>query len=83
MGLQAAAEGLGVKIFLKKLVDGNTGSTILGVIGAAVLASGVNYGDLFSADQNKKATAVGMIAGAGVTAVWGYYIGRKPATPAK
>lgn len=77
MGLIASAKGEAVKTALSKLTEGNSGSTILGVIAAAVVGSGVNFGDFFSTDQTKQAHAIGLAAGAVVVALYGYFIGRK------
>ncbi len=76
MGLIASAKGTLIQTFLKKLTDGDTGSTLLGALAAAALAVG-NFGDLFSHDPNAQAREIGLLAAAVVVALWGYFTGRK------
>lgn len=77
MQIVADAKGEFVKVLLEKLTHGDTGSSILGLVAAGVLTSGVNFGDLFSSDQTKQIHAAGLAAGAAVVVVWGYFIGKK------
>jgi hypothetical protein len=77
MGIVASAKGEFLKTALGKLTEGNSGSTLLGAAAAAVLGSGVSFGDLFSSDQTKQAHALGLVAAAIAVSVWGFFIGRK------
>ena len=69
-------QNLIVRTALKKLTDGDTGSSILGVVASGLLAAKINFGDLFSKDKGKQATAIGLLAGTAITLVWGYYTGK-------
>lgn len=80
MGLIAAAKGEFVKALLEKLTHGDTGSSLLGLIAAAVLASGISLSDLFSSDETKKMHAWGLIAAASLIAIWGWVTGAPPGT---
>lgn len=66
-----------VKSALKRLTDGDSGSTLLGILAAGLLSSNVNFGDLFSKDQTKKAQAVGLLIGTMAIVIWGYVTGKK------
>src|SRR4051812_42821771 len=82
MGLITAAKGTIIEAVLKSLTHGDSGSTVLGVIAAGVLASGVNFSDLFNTkDTNKQAIAIGTLISTLIVAVWGYYIGKKKPGP--
>jgi hypothetical protein len=77
MGLISGAKGEIIKVALKRFTDGDSGSTILGVIAAAILTSGMSFGDLFSKDGAKQAQAIGLLAGSIAVAGYGYFIGKK------
>jgi hypothetical protein len=77
MGIVASAKGELVKTLLDRLTHGDTGSSLLGLVAAAVVGSGVTFSDFFSTDQTKQMHAVGLSAGAAAVVVWGYYIGKK------
>jgi hypothetical protein len=78
MGIVASAKGELVQTALKRImVDGNTGSSLLGLLAAGILGSGVQLSDLFGGDQTKQMHAAGLIAGAVIVAGWGWFIGRK------
>ena len=77
MSILGSAKGEFVKVLLEKLTHGDTGSSLLGAVAAAVLVSGVDFGDLFSSDPNKQMAAMGAVAGAIVVGVWGWKIGKK------
>jgi hypothetical protein len=81
MGIVARAKGELVKTALAKVVDGNTGSSLLGVVSVAILGSGIQFADLFGPDQTKQMHAAGLIAGAVVVGIWSWAIGRKNAGP--
>ena len=42
------------KIFLQKLKDGDSGSTVLGYTASLALTANINFSDLFSSDENRK-----------------------------
>ena len=81
MNLVASAKGELIEVVLRKVTDGNTGSTLLGGVAVAILASGANFADLFSADQAKLAHAWGLAIGGAILGAWAWKIGRKPAAP--
>ncbi|HYT08978.1 MAG TPA: hypothetical protein VEL77_15140 [Rugosimonospora sp.] len=82
MNIVNSAKGELVQTVLRKIVDGNTGSTLLGGVAVAILASGASFPDLFSTDQSKLAHAWGLAIGGAILGVWGWKIGRKPVAPA-
>lgn len=70
-------QNLIVRTALKKLTDGDTGSSLIGILASGLLAANINFGDLFSKDKAKQATAIGLLVGTGVTLIWGYYTGKE------
>jgi hypothetical protein len=75
-----ALKNLLVNTFLKKLTDGDKGSTLLGAIAAALVCAKVDWSlvaqglhDQPSAIECGKAAAVALLA------VWGWFTGRKKA----
>lgn len=75
-------KGFFIRAFLKKITDGDTGSTILGAIAAALLAGNVNWGEVVKGlhDQTS-ATECGKVVGIAALAVWGYFTGKKKSGP--
>jgi hypothetical protein len=67
-----------VKSLLGNLTHGDKGSTLLGIIAAAVLASGLDFGKLlqFFATQDS-AIEWGKMVAIILFSVWGYFIGKK------
>lgn len=59
-----------IKVALKKVAgDNDTKTTVLGVAASAVLAGQIDWGKLFQKDPQQ----IGLLVGALVTAVYGYY----------
>jgi hypothetical protein len=71
-------KGFLIRAFLKKITDGDTGSTILGAIAAALLAGNINWGEVTKGMHDQaSATEIGKVIGIVVLAVWGYFTGKK------
>ncbi len=76
-----------VRALLGHLKDGDKGSTLLGIIAAALLAANLDFGKILAGlhDQDS-AIECGKAAAIALLAIWGYFVGRKKATdpdPAK
>ena len=71
-------EGTIINVALKRLTDGDSGSTLLGSLAGALLAAHINFGDLFSKDPQKKAQTIGLVIGTIILFVWGYFTGKSP-----
>ena len=81
MGLTNSIKGKVVDVVLKRLSDGDKGSTSLGLVAGGLIAANVDFGKVFdffnhpdnSADMIEFAKAVAVV----ISVVWGYFIGRK------
>ena len=72
--------GLIIKVVLKHLTDGDTGSTYLGLLAAGLLAANINFGDFFSKDMGKKSQAIGTAIATIIVISWGYFTGKTKGT---
>ena len=69
-----------LKALLGKIIDGDHGSTALGAIAAAILASGVDFSKLGSFTLAPGGAAeLGKLAGAVILALWGFNTGKPKA----
>lgn len=77
MGAITFVKGKFAEAFVSRLAMSNdTKATVLGLVAAAILASGVDWGKAIQGDS----TELGKVAGAVVTALLGHYI-NKPDKP--
>jgi len=67
-----------IDTFLKRVLDGNKGSTLLGTVITPLLLAHVNWDLVLQGPHTQAAaTADGQVAGIVVVAVWSFFIGRK------
>ena len=67
---------------LKRVLDGNTGSNILGVILAAVVGANINYAKAmagFKFDNQENAMESAKLVGTVAVALFAYFVGKKKA----
>lgn len=77
MSLSTKIEGTILKQVLKHLTDGNTGSTWLGVVSAALIAGDIKFDVLLAGPHNPEwPTEVGKAIGVVISAIWGWKTGR-------
>lgn len=69
--------GLIIKAVLRHFTDGNTGSTYLGVLAAALLSANVSWGDLASHDPARAAQAWGLVIAVAAIVTWGWFTGKR------
>lgn len=68
-----------LKAFLKQTLDGNKGSTLLGTVAAAILASDTDFSHLMHGiHSDADAQMWGKIVAILFVTVWGYFVGKKP-----
>lgn len=84
MGIANSIKGKMVDVVLKRLMDGDKGSSLLGLMAGALLAANIDFGRVFAFFQNptqenciEAAKALAVV----IAVVWGYFIGRKPGAP--
>lgn len=71
-------KGAFVKALLGKMVDGDHGSTILGVIAAALVGANLDWGLMLQGFHDQRsAMECGKFIAIAVMAIWGYFIGKK------
>jgi uncharacterized membrane protein len=71
-----------INTLLKRMLDGNQGSNILGVLITAVVGAQINYVkalDGFKFDNADNATEAAKLVATIVVAVFAYFVGKKPA----
>lgn len=72
-----AIKGAFAKSFMKRMLDGDNGSTLLGAIAAALLASNTDFGHLMHGlKSNEDAEMWAKVVAVIVLAAWGYYTGK-------
>jgi hypothetical protein len=67
---------------LKKVLDGNTGSNILGVVILAIMQANINYTKAiagFKFDNQENAMESAKLVGTVVVAAFAYFVGKKKA----
>jgi len=73
-------KGAFLKSAVSHLQDGDTGSTLLGVLAAAILGAGIDFGKVSQGfGTTDSAMECGKVAGVAVITVWGFFIGKKKA----
>lgn len=82
MPILDSIKGAFVKSALNKLVDGDKGSTTLGLLAGALLAANLDFGLILQGlHDQKSAMECGKAAAIVALVLWSRYIGKKPADP--
>lgn len=81
MGLTNSIKGKVVDVVLKRLSDGDKGSTSLGLVAGGLLAANIDFGRVFDfvnhPDNSQDMLEVGKLIAAAISIIWGYFIGKK------
>ena len=80
MGLTDSIKGSFIKAAVSHLTDGDRGSTLLGTVGAGLLAANIDWSQVSRGfTDEKSAIECGKAAGIALILVWGYFTGKKAA----
>lgn len=84
MGIANSIKGKMTDVVLKRLTDGDKGSSLLGLVAGGLLAANIDFGKVFDFFHNptqdnciEAAKALAVV----IAVVWGYFIGKKPGSP--